>query len=197
MKLENKQELRRFFKKSRSAKSGDEVRINSGKITKRLLNLKEVFDKKNILIYLSIDKEVETEGIINGLLKKGTNIFVPFYSKKHNGWDLCEFQNWHELEKGPLGILQPKNPRVTSVDIVDLAILPGLAFSKDGVRLGYGRGVFDKLLFRSKALKVGLAYDFQVVDKLPWEKHDLVMNIVVTEKRVIRITPKLKLWGPR
>lgn len=197
MKLENKQELRRFFKKSRSAKSGDEVRINSGKITKRLLNLKEVFDKKNILIYLSIDKEVETEGIINGLLKKGTNIFVPFYSKKHNGWDLCEFQNWHELEKGPLGILQPKNPRVTSVDIVDLAILPGLAFSKDGVRLGYGRGVFDKLLFRSKALKVGLAYDFQVVDKLPWEKHDLMMNIVVTEKRVIRITPKLKLWGPR
>src|SRR3989344_2641922 len=197
MKLENKQELRRFFKKSRSAKSGDEVRINSGKITKRLLNLKEVFDKKNILIYLSIDKEVETEGIINGLLKKGTNIFVPFYSKKHNGWDLCEFQNWHELEKGPLGILQHKNPRVTSVDIVDLAILPGLAFSKDGVRLGYGRGVFDKLLFRSKALKVGIDYDFQVVDKLPWEKHDLMMNIVVTEKRVIRITTKLKLWGPR
>ena len=185
MKLDNKQKLRKFFLKSRKGLVGTEFRIKNEKTTKRLLNLEEVENRKNILIYLSVDKEVETDGIINGLLKKGANIFVPFYSKKHKSWGLCKFQGWQELEEGPLGILQPKNPGITSADIVDLAILPGLAFSKGGVRLGYGKGVFDKLLSQSKALKIGLAYDFQVVEKLPREKHDLVMNIVVTEKRVI------------
>ena len=56
----------------------------------------------------------------------------------------------------------------------------------NGVRLGYGKGVFDRLLADSKALRVGLAYDFQIVDELPREKHDLVMDLVVTEKRIIK-----------
>ena len=55
------------------------------------------------------------------------------------------------------------------------------------MRLGYGKGVFDKLLSKSKALRIGLAYDFQIVDEIPQEKHDLVMDLVVTEERVIRL----------
>ena len=67
---------------------------------------------------------------------------------------------------------------------MDVSIIPGVAFDKKGVRLGYGKGVFDRLLAKSQAFKIGLAYDFQIVDELPREKHDLVMDIVESEKKV-------------
>lgn len=60
-----------------------------------------------------------------------------------------------------------------------------LLFPKNGHRLGYGKGVFDKMFYDSKVYKIALAFDFQVVDKLPQDKHDLHIDLVVTEKRVI------------
>jgi len=56
------------------------------------------------------------------------------------------------------------------------------------VRLGYGKGVYDRLLSKSNALKIGLSYDFQVLEKLPKEKHDLEIDILVTEARILRST---------
>ena len=65
---------------------------------------------------------------------------------------------------------------------MEVAIIPGLAFGKNDTRLGYGKGVYDQLLANFKGLKIGLAYDFQIVDKLPKERHDLKMDMVLTEK---------------
>ncbi|MBI3341770.1 5-formyltetrahydrofolate cyclo-ligase, partial [Candidatus Curtissbacteria bacterium] len=70
----------------------------------------------------------------------------------------------------------------------DVVAVPSLAFDIHGYRLGYGKGVYDQLLNGSKTIRVGLAYDFQIMDKLPNEPHDLRMNFVVTEKKVYKFS---------
>ena len=162
------------------------VSFKSRAIAKHLLAIAQIREKDNFSCYLPINNEVDTKGIIDDLLQKEANIFVPAYLATNNDYLFTRFDGWQNLEEGPKGILQPKSFKPIDPSFIEVAILPGLAFSKEGVRLGYGKGVFDKLLSKSKALRIGLAYDFQIVDEIPQEKHDLVMDLVVTEKRVIR-----------
>ena len=143
-------------------------------------------DKKRIAAYLAINNEVDTREIIDKLIERGSTIFIPAYFMQNHQYHFAKFNGWKDLEKGPKGIWQPANSKPVDPKNLEVAILPGVVFSKKGVRLGYGKGVFDRLLSDSFALKIGLAYNFQIVDKLPKEKHDLVMDLVVTEKRVIR-----------
>lgn len=151
-----------------------------------LLNLDELKKAHTFAIYLPASNEVDTKGIIDHLLKNRKAVNVPAFKGKD--YIFVKFSNWHDLEKGPYGILQPRNPKRTSIKNLEFVIVPGVAFSKEGVRLGYGKGVYDQLLWQSKAIKIGLAYEFQVIDKLPREKHDLKMDMVVTEARIYKFT---------
>ena len=169
----------------------------------------EVDTKKIINHLISEGKKVFLPANARQANTRGVGSDSPGVSKVSMGYAFAEFTGWQNLEKGPFGILQPIHNRGNKPGLelhykpglrnsfeenIDLAIIPGVAFDKHGVRLGYGKGVFDKLLADSKAFKIGLAYDFQIVDELPREKHDLVMDFVVTESRVIR--PTTILWNP-
>ena len=65
-------------------------------------------------------------------------------------------------------------------------MIPGLAFSQDGLRLGYGKGVYDKLTANTNALKIGVAYDFQMIDHFENETHDIKVDLIATENRIIK-----------
>lgn len=180
--------LRSKFKKLRNKLSAKNRQKASREIFKKIQIVLQNKDFKNIAVYLPINNEVKTNKIIDTLLKKGANIFIAAYFKKINKYRFVKFNGWENLEEGPYKILQSSNFLHSSEVKLDLVIIPGLAFSKKGVRLGYGKGVFDKLLAPSKAFKIGLAYDFQIIDKIPQEKHDLVMDIIVTEKSIYSIS---------
>ncbi|KKR61473.1 MAG: hypothetical protein UU00_C0013G0049 [Microgenomates group bacterium GW2011_GWC1_40_35] len=169
----DKKTLRDIFLSKRLALSKKFIAQTSRNITDKILSVGKIADSQLFSIYLPIKNEVETKLIIDSLNLRDAKILVPAYSTKIKDYVFSKFGNWQSLEKGPRGILQP-------------TILPGLAFSKRGVRLGYGKGVFDRLFSNSKAIRIGLAYDFQIVDKIPQEEHDLVMDIIITEKRVLR-----------
>lgn len=179
--------IRRKYLQKRLALSRKEVLAKSKKIAENLLNLPEILQKNNISCYLPIRNEVETKFIIEQLIKNGVNIFLPGFNKKRGEYFFAQFGGWKNLEEGLYGVLQPTDIERIDAKNIDVAILPGVAFSKDGVRLGYGKGVFDRLLTGSPALKIGLAYDFQIIDAVPCEKHDLVMDIIVSEKKVHRL----------
>lgn len=187
MNSDEKKALRKIFIKRRESLSIDDVEVKSKAITKRLLKVVNDKVSRNVFVYISFNKEVQTKEIINSLILKNS-VYVPFYDKNRGRYALCKFTKCTDLSEGPFGIYQPKNIKEQNADIVDLAIIPGVAFSKDGVRLGFGKGVYDTLLSGSGALKIGLAYDFQIVDRLPAERHDLVMDMVITEKRIIRVS---------
>ena len=187
MSVIDKKTLRRDLLRKRLSLSNTLVSLKSQAITNHLLAIARIREKNNFSCYLSINNEVDTTIIIDSLIQKGVNIFVPTYSKTTNNYQFSRFGGWQDLEEGPQRILQPKDTYIIDPSLIGVAILPGLAFSKEGVRLGYGKGVFDRLLAGSTALKIGLAYEFQIIDgNIPKEKHDLLMDLIVTEKKVYR-----------
>lgn len=165
-----------------------DVSGKSKSIYKRLVNFSEIKTSKRILVYLAINSEVDTKRLIHFLISSGKELFVPAFD--NNRWLISKFSGFDNLEKGPYGILQPVDKSRVESKVIDVAIVPGIAFDKDGVRLGYGKGVYDRLLKNFKGIKIALAYDFQIVEKLPQEEHDLSVDFIISQQRLLdlRIT---------
>ncbi len=149
----------------------------------KVLNFLSNYQFDNYLVYLSINNEVLTDKIISFLIKDNKKVYLPALGTQDNEWLIAKFQNWDELENGPYNIQQPKTPKKIAANYLDAAIIPGIAFSQKGIRLGYGKGVYDKLLEDFKGMKIGLAFEFQMVNKITPHKNDLVMDVIFTEKR--------------
>lgn len=162
------------------------VEIASEVILDKLLDLKEVKKAGVVLVYMAINNEVDTHGLVERFIPQKKTVLVPAFDQITKSYVCTNFPGWEYLAEGPYRILEPE--RIMAVDprLIELAILPGVAFDLKGTRLGYGKGVFDKLLSDTDCIKIGLAYDFQIIDDLPREDHDLVMDMVVTEKRIIK-----------
>lgn len=172
--------LRKKFILLRNTLTKKDIEIKSRKVTQVFFEKIDISKFKKFLLYLPINNEVDTKSIIDKLISENKEVYLPKFSKDE--WFLARFSDFNNLEKGPYGILQPKGQK--AVINLNVALIPGVAFDKDGVRLGYGKGVYDKLLADFKGLKVGLGYDFQIVDKLPKESHDLEMDLIITEKEL-------------
>lgn len=166
--------------------SESEVSIKSLAITKKVIGGRIFSTKNRVSIYLPIKNEVATREIINFFVEAGVEVYLPKYFDGSDEYRFGHFEGWNNLEDEPYGIKQPAGDKTIDADEVDLAIIPGVAFDRKGVRLGYGKGVYDKLLSKSKAICVGLAYQFQIVDRLPKEKHDLPIDAVITEENIYR-----------
>jgi 5-formyltetrahydrofolate cyclo-ligase len=97
-----------------------------------------------------------------------------------------------DLEVGAFGILEPKKKYAEEINPknIDLAIVPGVVFDKRMNRIGYGAGFYDEYLklLRPECVKIGLAYDFQVKEKIPFDDHDIRMDIIVTEREILKHT---------
>ena len=99
-------------------------------------------------------------------------------------------KSWEELRVGSYGILEPRIEKIrkTNVEDLELIIVPGIAFDKNGNRLGHGKGYYDRILGKTNATKIGLAFEFQIVGKIPTNENDKPVDIIITEERVIRTT---------
>lgn len=181
-----KEEIRKKLLERRNSLSTYEILKKSNEIIKKLESLKE-FEKNKIECYISFGSEVYTHGLIRKYVNEKA-IFVPVIDKKNGILYLSHLKDWKELETGVYGILQPRKECLRMVDFkeVELAIVPGIAFDEEGNRIGYGKGYYDRLLSKLDAVKVALAYDFQIMSRIPNEKHDVKMDVIVTDKRIIR-----------
>ena len=159
----------------------------SGIISRKVLSIKKIKSAKTYLVYLPINNEVDTKFIINFLIQNQKKIFVPAYVEK--SWVICGLKNLDELKRNHFRTLQPKKIIKADISTIDVAIVPGVAFDKNGVRLGYGKGVYDRLLSNFDGLKIGLAYDFQIVDKAPHEQHDLKIDLLISENKILDFRP--------
>ena len=90
-----------------------------------------------------------------------------------------------DLSTGAYGILEPKEAEAYQDEANALCLVPGLAFSADGARLGYGKGYYDTFFARHPVLKLGLCYDFQLVPQVPTQPHDVRMDGILTDKRLV------------
>ena len=136
----------------------------------------------NIFVYMSKKDEVNTSNIIAFLLENKKKVFIPFI--KNDELYFSEYESLDDLQDGSFGILESKQKIPSNIN-PDVIIVPGVAFDRKGNRLGRGKGYYDRFLKNKSCLKIGLAFDFQVLDNIPVQKWDISMDIVITEKEVI------------
>lgn len=176
-----KEELRYEMKVRRRALMAEEIEEKSLTICKKVCELLD--NSKNICLYKSAFKEVNTEFLIDFLRKQDKNIFFPVSNKDTKTISLC--RDCGEFVSGAYGISEPKIKEIMPIDIIDTVIVPGVAFDKKKNRLGFGAGYYDRLLGEKQILKIGVCYDFQIAEEIDTEAHDIKMDIVITEKRKI------------
>lgn len=153
-------------------------------------------ESENIFIYISYDSEINTKDIIMRAIKEGKKIYVPRTEFSTKLMNAVRIENFDNLVESRYGILEPKKdePFIDPNDL-DLIVVPGVAFDKNGGRVGYGAGYYDRYFKRinnenkSKIIKLVLAYDFQLIDKVPTDEEDVLIDAVMTEKQFI------KSWG--
>ena len=181
MKHKIRKEIRRKFK----AYSFLEKSRKSAIIGHKLFN-EEVFKKARVVMfYVSLKDEVNTLSMIDEALSAGTRVAVPVILKEEKRLIAGEIGNRsQDLESQHFGIYQPKEGRVKEVPLedIDLVIVPGIAFDKHNVRLGRGHGYYDRFLcaLPNKTKTIGLAFDFQVVENLPKDSHDVPVSKTIT-----------------
>jgi 5-formyltetrahydrofolate cyclo-ligase len=162
------------------------------RIKATLFALPEFLSAKTVLFYASFRSEVETLRIIQESLAMGKRVLLPKVDVKNSLLILYEIKSMNELAPGYMGIPEPDLPdeRHAIIDSADLAIIPGATFDLSGNRLGYGAGYYDILLSaRTKNIPVvAIAYEEQIVDAIPAEKHDVKVNVIITDERIVRIT---------
>lgn len=140
----------------------------------------------NILMYHSLPDELSTHKFLNKWNKK-----KHFYLPRVNGVDL-EILPYDEsrLELGSFHIEEPTGNDTIDVEEIELIVVPAVAYDKKGNRLGRGKGFYDRLLKSSKATKIGVGYEFQLVEELPVEEHDVPMDMIITPNTAIILKPK-------
>ena len=179
-----KTRLKQQILEKRSLLSKEDIGKKSALIKNSLFNLEQYKNSKAIMFFASIGNEVNTHDMIRQALKNKTVIVPKVF---HHGIEpsvIISFDNL--IAAGKFKIPEPIEAMKIAYKNIEMVLVPGIAFDKEGHRVGYGFGYYDRFLHHvPRAVKVGLAFDFQIVDKVPKEPHDLPVEIIVTEDRVI------------
>ncbi|OGG11223.1 5-formyltetrahydrofolate cyclo-ligase [Candidatus Gottesmanbacteria bacterium RBG_13_45_10] len=139
-----------------------------------------------VCIYVSLPEEVATHELLVAFGRQKKTIVVPHIVGKTI--TLCTFSSLNNLTAGMFGILEPRGDALlVPSDMVDVFIVPGVAFDRKGYRLGWGRGYYDRLLKDITVPRIGLAYSCQIVPGLPHEMYDIQMNVIITQNETIEV----------
>ena len=181
----DKKELRREMKALRRTFSGDLKRRADRMICDSVLTLARARKDRPVLLYCALPDEVSLDEAIRSLLSEGVEVAVPKVLGKTMAFRLI--RSFDDLEEGCMQIREPKDSCPVYEAEGSLVLVPGLAFSEDGRRLGYGGGFYDAYFSRHPGnLLAGVCYSFQAGKDVPAEPHDLPVGMVVTEKGVTR-----------
>ena len=177
-----KDELRKCIRMEKKKVSLADKKLRSQNIWAKVETTPEFKNAKVVLMYWSMDDEVFTHDFVQKWAADKT-ILLPVV----DGDDLKikAFKGIENLDcDNQFGIGEPQGEDFDNTDSIDLIIVPGVAFDKNKNRMGRGRGYYDKLLSTSKAFKIGVGFDFQVLDIVPTEEFDIPMNRIVAESNI-------------
>lgn len=167
-----------------TAESATQEAIIAETVAPDVTNANELADSQHptVLLYAALPDEVPTLRLIEDLCRKGWGVVLPcVVGPTELELRLC--RKLDDLEvSGPYHIPEPRGPLFTLPSTLDLAIIPGVAFDKAGHRLGRGKGYYDRMLADTafdNVPKVGLCFDFQLVDHLPVDEHDRPVDRVI------------------
>ena len=185
MERSSKKEIRAEVKRHRREATAEQIRENSNVICQQFLALPEYQDAKVVFAYMDCKNEVETKKVIEQCWKDGKTVAVPKVFGEIMKYYVIT--SYDDLEEGYFGIPEPKYESLQEIVCEDgLMILPGVAFDVCRHRVGYGGGFYDRYLEAHPDMKkIAFAFEFQMFERVPFEKFDRQPEKIITEKRII------------
>ena len=187
----NKASLRQSSREKRNSFDDKYIKSASERACKFIVQTPAFFKADTVLIYYPVKNEISPLPLIDTALKMGKKIAFPMCDKASktllfkNATDSCH------LEKADFDLLEPTSDcAVASITENTLCIVPALLFSKEGYRIGYGGGYYDRFLEHFAGTSIGLGYSELLVDSFRRDTHDLPLDIIITESEVLYIAEK-------
>lgn len=146
----------------------------------KVMNHPRVSSAKTLLLYYSMPDEAGTHKLVDALWRAGKTVLLPRV-KDSTHMDLVAYTGPECLKAaGPFHILEPQGEPFTRYSDIEVAIVPGVAFTRDGKRMGHGRGYYDRMLaLMPNTYKIGMCFAFQLLPDLPTSPYDINMDEVV------------------
>ncbi|WP_282015840.1 5-formyltetrahydrofolate cyclo-ligase [Marinifilum flexuosum] len=174
---DQKRRIRKEIKLMKQDYSPKQRKEMSTPILDKLEKLPEFKEAKTVMLYWSMNDEVFSHDFVCKWASK-KKVILPCV--KGETLDLKVFKGIEHLVEGEnYGIPEPDGPVFMNEDEIDLILIPGVAFDKENNRMGRGKAYYDRLLQSLSAFKVGICFDFQVLDHVPIDEHDIKMNCIV------------------
>lgn len=189
--METKSQLRKKILNIRNNMSQEEVINKSDLIMNKLINLDEFKKSKTVFIYMNFNNEVVTSNLIKKMLSNNKRVVIPYTDTKNTVIIPSEIINLEDdLVLNSFGYYEPsyEKIRIVEPEEFDLIVTPGVVFDEELNRVGFGKGYYDRILNKKRkdAKVVAVAYDFQVLNEVPTEEHDVKMNMIITEENIYK-----------
>lgn len=184
-----KKDLRTLLLAKRNQLLPSQVAEKSKSITNLVLKYFPLSSSERVFLYLPIRKEVNTWYLIENYWKNKIEVFLPCCKEEFGLMHFYKLEDKKQLQTGKFNIPEPRTDICTPYlgTPPRIIFLPGVGFDWNRYRLGYGGGYYDRLLAKDdfkSTLKIGLAYHFQIVNKLPKDKWDRPVDVIITEKGI-------------
>lgn len=185
MQIMTKKQLREIYKNKRRLMLPQEKTALDDAVADRFLNSDMYKQCDELLVYVSLGIEVGTHSIISRALKE-KKVFCPKCYSEANVMEFYRINSFDDLSPGAYGILEPSaGEPFYSFSDTSLCIVPALSYDKNGYRLGFGKGYYDRFLSGFNGIKTGLCYENSLCDVLPADDYDVFVDNIVTEDRII------------
>ncbi|MFJ8527893.1 5-formyltetrahydrofolate cyclo-ligase [Bacillus sp. NPDC094106] len=184
---EEKVRLRKQILEHMNSLSKEQYKTLSEQIVFSLYEQREWKEAETIGITLSMEHEVNTYIIIEKAWQEGKKVVVPKCNRKTRTMTFRQIVNFDQLETVYMNLREPIPVLTKEVEAneIDLLVVPGVAYTRRGERIGYGGGYYDRYLVRYKGKTLSLAFDFQIVNDIPTEPFDQNVQKIITEKETI------------
>jgi len=156
-------------------------------IAAHIQRLEAFITAERIALYKAIAGEVDLECLFSACWDQDKRTFIPVFDRALKAYKMAEITAETRYITGHYGIQEPETPSLVPIDDIDLIILPGVAFDTNGNRLGRGGGYYDRMLDGFSGKTVAAAFEFQLISNIPNESHDMPVNCIVTESKVVDV----------
>lgn len=175
----DKRALRNMIKEKRRHFSQQELGEMSLCICHSILSDENVNGADVIMMYYPLPSEVDVRPALNVLRERGKVVLLPRVVSDTE-MTIHKYENENSLSVGAFHIMEPTGEEYTAIDAIDVVIVPGMAFDKEGNRLGKGKGYYDRFFTRAYNIyKVGVCFPYQMVENVPCDAHDVKMDKVI------------------
>ena len=188
LKATEKQELRKHLKALRNRLSPAQVSWSSEKIAQHILACDAYKNAKLIMGYLAFGKELSVDKVLLQALADGKKVVVPFITSPTE-MEAAVFTGMENLCLDRFKIRCVAEPvQLIEPNAIDLVLVPGVAFGRDGSRMGMGAGYYDRFLRRSpQAVTIGIAYAVLMQEQLPTDEYDIPVHYLVSETGIEKL----------